>query len=440
MILGGWWAVSYLGALRGANQTPAPSAAAPATLEPNAVETGRTVAVRIEQGLVGRGGTLASALDRLGLAEPLARELLATADRHLDLRRLPASTGIAVVYEDDRPARVTIRDEPTRFVRIVLDPANPPAASSSESLRLPVQIAVETVGGVVESSVAQALSGAADGHRLTLEFADVFQWDVDLLVDPRPGDELRIVYEAQRLGEAPEDLPRFGNAAYRTGDRMESGRILAATYDGEMASASAFWVFDQGESGSYYDDEGQPMRKSFLKSPLNYRRISSRFSRARRNPVTRKVVPHHGVDFAAAPGTPVVATADGTVVSAGWNGALGRAVTLRHGGEYVTIYGHLRGTARGIRRGAQVRQNQVIGYVGSSGRATGPHLHYTVQRFGRPIDPMRMENPPAEPLDPALHPWLAETRRRWLRSLTSINPPALQALRAAGETPARSGG
>jgi murein DD-endopeptidase MepM/ murein hydrolase activator NlpD len=136
----------------------------------------------------------------------------------------------------------------------------------------------------------------------------------------------------------------------------------------------------------------------------------------------------------------VVATAAGTVISAGWQGALGRAVKLRHGGEYVTIYGHLRGTARGIRRGTQVRQNQVIGYVGSTGRATGPHLHYTVQRFGQPIDPLKMKNPPAEPLDPALRPWLDETRRRWLRSLDSIESPALQARGDSDDSPDRSGG
>ena len=122
-----------------------------------------------------------------------------------------------------------------------------------------------------------------------------------------------------------------------------------------IASATAFWVADPAGRGSYYDAEGRALRKTFLKSPLNFRRISSGFSNARRNPVTRKVVPHHGVDFAAASGTPVVATADGRVTSAGWDGPLGRTVRVRHGSEYTTIYGHLRGFARGIRRGSACR-------------------------------------------------------------------------------------
>jgi murein DD-endopeptidase MepM/ murein hydrolase activator NlpD len=125
------------------------------------------------------------------------------------------------------------------------------------------------------------------------------------------------------------------------------------------------------------------------------------------------VVPHHGVDFAAAPGTPVVAAADGRVITAGWHGALGRTVRIRHGSEYVTVYGHLRGFARGIRAGSEVRQNQVIGYVGSTGRATGPHLHYTMIHRDRPVDPLRFRNPPVDPLPPELVPRLERSRRTW---------------------------
>ena len=136
--------------------------------------------------------------------------------------------------------------------------------------------------------------------------------------------------------------------------------------------------------------------------------------------MTRRVVPHHGVDFAASRGTPVVATADGRVISTGMEGALGRAVRLRHGSEYVTVYGHLSRVAHGIGRGVEVRQNQVIGYVGSTGRATGPHLHYTVLRHGKAIDPMRMKNPPAKPLPDAMRPWLARAVQRWNPLLASI--------------------
>jgi murein DD-endopeptidase MepM/ murein hydrolase activator NlpD len=232
---------------------------------------------------------------------------------------------------------------------------------------------------------------------------------------------VRLIYEVRRLGALPDDLPPFGDRADHRGEPLGLGRVLAASYSGERARSHALWVGSGGGiRGGYYDTDGNPLRKSFLKSPLNYRRISSRFSHGRKHPVTRKVVPHHGVDFAAATGTPVVATADGIVIGAGWDGPLGRAVRLRHGSEYVTVYGHLRSIAKGIRTGTAVSQNQVIGYVGSSGRATGPHLHYTVLHRGTAIDPMRMENPPVEPLPPSLAPNLDEAKRRWLARLAGI--------------------
>ncbi|MDH3785516.1 MAG: peptidoglycan DD-metalloendopeptidase family protein, partial [Acidobacteriota bacterium] len=282
-----------------------------------------------------------------------------------------------------------------------------------ELLPLPLIRSTRHDGGVIESSVAQALGHLPNGASVTAAFADVMQWDVDLYVDPRPGDAVRLVYEVLTLGAVPTDLPHFGSAARETGEFVSMGRILAARYHGAVASAEGFWVADGSSAGDFYDRDGQPLRKSFLKSPLNYRRISSRFSRNRLHPVTRRVSPHHGVDFAAAPGTPVVATADGRVARAGWDGPLGRAVRVRHNGEYTTIYGHFQRLARGIRPGVSVKQNQVIGFVGSSGRATGPHLHYTVLRNKRPIDPMRMDNPSREPLAPSLRPWLDQAADRW---------------------------
>jgi murein DD-endopeptidase MepM/ murein hydrolase activator NlpD len=220
---------------------------------------------------------------------------------------------------------------------------------------------------------------------------------------------------------------------------LPPGRIVAAAYDGRIAHARAFWVENAEGEGSYYDGTGLPLRKTFLKSPLNYRRISSGFSHARRHPITRKVMPHHGVDFAAAPGTPVVATADGRVSSAGWAGALGRTVRLRHGSEYETVYGHLSKIARGVRAGAHVSQNQVIGYVGSSGRATGPHLHYSMLRGGLAINPLRFENPPAQPLPPELLPRLEMAKRRW-NPLLGPEHPALELARGAEPAPTRRTG
>ncbi len=369
--------------------------------------------------VVGPRGTLDGALAELGL-EPDSRHRVIRALRdELDLRRLSPDTGlIGWIDAAGTIGRLTIRAEAGAFVRVQSPLSDLPQV---ERVELPVVSRVETAAGAIASSVHQALSDSSHhGHQLTLAYADIMQWDVDLLVDPRPGDEIRVIYEAQYVGEVPQDMPSFGDRASVPGQFLRIARILAASYEGNIASARAFWVDDSDGSGGYFDDDGRPLQKAFLKSPLNYRRISSKFSRNRRHPVTRKVVPHHGVDFAAASGTPVVAAADGRVVSTGWDGPLGRAIRLRHGSEYVTVYGHLKGVAKGIRSGTEVRQNQVIGYVGATGRATGPHLHYTLLVRGKPVDPLRFRSPSAAPLRPELLPSLDRAKAAWAPVLGSI--------------------
>jgi len=390
---------------------------------------------------VGRGGTLAGALDRLGAPAELRQPLLEEIGTHIDARKLSPRTGLLARIDETGAWRtVAVRPDPERFLRVEIGESSETPRLVPSWIELPVEVEVLSASGVIEASVAQALADSPDGRVLVPAFADIFQWDVDLLVDPRPGDRVRMVYEIERLGPLPPGLPGFQGAPDQTGETLGIGRILAASYTGARARSNAFWIENDEGQGNYYDVQGQPLRKTFLKSPLNYRRISSRFSRARRNPVTRRVVPHHGVDYAARAGTPVVAAADGRVASAGWDGALGRAVRIRHGSEYVTIYGHLKGFARGIRSGAEVRQNQVIGYVGSSGRATGPHLHYTVVHGGRPIDPMRMKNPPVEPLDPARVPDLRQAIRQWRPLLDLESDPVVElAQRAIPRSTSRKG-
>jgi murein DD-endopeptidase MepM/ murein hydrolase activator NlpD len=362
---------------------------------------------------LGHRGTLSASLDRLSVPPQLRQPLLETVEESIDLRRLNPRTGLLVqIDERERWRTLSIRSKPGRFLRIEITDDDGTPALRSTWVELPIRRETRTTSGIVESSVAQAISDSPHAITLVTGFADIFQWDVDLLVEPRTGDRVRIVYEVHSLGRTPADLPAYEGSPRDPGALLTVGRILAASYLGEMARASAFWVDGVDGEGDYYDVDGQPLRKTFLKSPLNYRRISSGFSRARRHPITRRVTPHHGIDYAAASGTPVVAAADGRIASAGWDGPLGKAVRIRHGSEYVTVYGHLRAIARGMRRGAEVKQNQVIGYVGSTGRATGPHLHYTMIQRGRPVDPRRIDNPSGRPLDPSRLPLLELVVRR----------------------------
>lgn len=239
--------------------------------------------------------------------------------------------------------------------------------------------------GEVETSLYEAVLRAGGTPSLVLAFSDVCQWDVDFLLDVRRGDRFWLLVEEERY--EGRWLPQ---------PMVREGRILAAAWVGALDTVRASWFEGCGTSG-WFDGSGQSFQKQFLRSPLNYRRISSRFG-SRRHPVTRLVSNHPGVDFAAQAGTPVVAPADGVVEWAGPAPFYGNKLVLKHNGRYKTVYGHLQGYARGIRKGVQVKQNQLIGYVGSTGRATGPHLHYEFLDRGKTVDPLRIRNQPVEPV------------------------------------------
>jgi murein DD-endopeptidase MepM/ murein hydrolase activator NlpD len=297
-----------------------------------------------------------------------------------------------------------------------------PEGLISRREELPREIEIRALRATLASSVYEALLESGGTPELVVEFSDVFQWDLDFFADPREGDRVSVLFEMHRPGPAPPQTPLWRGR--QESERPEElGRILAASYRGERVSVDGFYFDDPASGPGYFDAEGRSLRKTFLKSPLSYRRISSGYSRARRNPVTRKVMPHHGVDYAARTGTPVVASADGRVVAAGWKGALGRHVHLRHGsGRYETLYGHLSRLGKGIRAGATVSQNQVIGYVGATGRATGPHLHYEVHRDGRAINPLRMENPATGPVSEEARAAFARERDRLTARLRQEEP------------------
>jgi murein DD-endopeptidase MepM/ murein hydrolase activator NlpD len=216
---------------------------------------------------------------------------------------------------------------------------------------------------------------------LALELSDIYAWTIDFYAVQK-GDRFRVYYEEISIDSVPSGTGKVLGAVFQT-----EGRYLYAFY------------FEHGSNGNYFDEQGKNLRRSFLKAPLRFSRISSRFSGSRMHPVLRIRRPHYGVDYAAPSGTPVYALGDGKVTEAGWNGGYGRYVKIRHNSVYTTGYGHLSGYGKGIRAGVQVRQGEVIGYVGSSGLSTGPHLDFRVYKNGSPVDPLKMESPPAKPVD-----------------------------------------
>ncbi len=259
-------------------------------------------------------------------------------------------------------------------------------ASRIDSLELKTKAVY--LSGFIQSSLYDAVLQSGEKPELLLNFADIFQWDIDFFTDPRLGDKFEIFFEKKYLADSEEFF--------------DYGKILFASYQSRKKIFKAYFFENDSVTG-YFDEEGQRLQKTFLKSPLNYSRISSRFSLSRRHPILKIYRPHYGIDYAAPSGTPVVATASGTVIEKGYQRQIGNYVKIRHKNRrFTTIYGHLKKFARGIRPGVSVEQRKIIGYVGKTGLATGPHLHYGVYDRGRPIDPMKIENAALEPLTGAV--------------------------------------
>ena len=241
---------------------------------------------------------------------------------------------------------------------------------------------VRKLSGTVQTTFEMAVVSAGGTAQLANKLADMFSCEVDFFTEVRRGDEFSLLVEERYV----ED----GFVGY--------GPILYGRYEGDEAKASAAWYQPEGGKGGYYDLNGHSLRRAFLKSPLTYSRISSFFSKRRFHPILKTFRPHHGVDYAAPTGTPVVAVADGTVEFAGWKGGYGRYVKIRHDRTHATCYGHLSRFAAGTRAGARIRQGDKIGYVGKTGLATGAHLHYEFIENGQSINPLTMRSLPSEPL------------------------------------------
>ena len=237
-----------------------------------------------------------------------------------------------------------------------------------------------------EAKIDQSLFLAAQAVGLsdntTMELANIFGWDVDFALDIRSGDHFSVLYEEH----------------YLDGEKVGYGNILAAQFSNKGRDLTAIRYEDDKGNADYYTPEGLSMRKEFLRSPIDFARISSSFNLRRMHPVLHKIRAHRGVDYAASRGTPIKATGDGKIIYAGRKGGYGNAVIIQHGQRYSTLYAHMRKFGRGVRSGRRVKQGQIIGYVGSSGLATGPHLHYEFRVNGVHKNPVTVKLPHAKPL------------------------------------------
>lgn len=245
-----------------------------------------------------------------------------------------------------------------------------------------VKYVVKSAQGVIESSLWNTMKANDIDPQLALNLSDVYAWTIDFF-GLQKGDRFRVIYD-----EIYVDSVAIG-----------INNIYAAEFDHYEKEIFAI-RFSSNDTVGYYNENGENLQKEFLKAPLKFSRISSGFSGGRMHPVLRIVRPHHGVDYAAAKGTPVMSIGEGTVIQKGWAGGGGNSIKVRHNSVYTTQYMHLSGYADGIYQGARVRQGQVIGFVGSTGLSTGPHLDFRVYKGGSAINPLTLESPPAKPVDP----------------------------------------
>ena len=321
------------------------------------------------------GETLASVLRALGVDAAEGQAAVAAAAELTDLRKLRAGDSYTVFYERDSVVAVhlSIRD------RGRLELARAALGWEGRFVAYERHVEVRAIRGTLTGLLETAIEAAGGDATLAYLMADVLQWDLDFNRDLRLGDTFEVLYER----------------VFLDGDLRDLGRVLAMTYDSADRRLSAYMY---GEDGDYYDAEARPLQKMFLRSPMRYSRVTSGFSSRRFHPILKTYRPHFGVDYGAPKGTPVRVTANGVVASAAWDKGGGRVVKVRHANGYLTAYLHLSGFADGIRSGSRVRQGQIVGYVGSTGLATAPHLDYRVRLAARWINPQALTNDPAPPI------------------------------------------
>lgn len=321
--------------------------------------------------VVKRGETLYIIFKRHGLnIDTLFKMKEASASVH-EITAINSGQPYTICIDDDNFVKsLTYRIDDDFFLKI--DKTH--NGFQAQRCKVPYESRILTVSGSIGSNLICSVGEDRENFLLAMKFAEIFESDIDFTSDLQPGDSYAVVVEGLFLN----------------GEFRKYGEVLSAELINGGARHAAY-RFDLEGKIEYFDPRGKSLRKSFLKAPLSFRRISSYFSRKRLHPVLRTYRPHHGVDYAAAAGTPVSATGDGTVSFAGIKGQYGKLVMVNHHGGYTTCYGHLSRIAPEVHAGCRVKQGDVIGFVGSTGLASGPHLHYEVRSKGNFVNPLAMK-------------------------------------------------
>ncbi len=324
-----------------------------------------------------RGETLSTVLSGAGISTQETEAWLRATRRVYNLNRLYIGQTLTLDFDRERGGlrRLTLDiDDATRIVA-----TREAGEIAVREEQIPRTRRLRLIGGVVRRSLYASASALGTPDRIISDMAEILGWELNLATELQPGATFRVVYEELLRSDTLQATP---------------GRVLAVEVVSAGRTAAGYYFGEQdGAHRVYYDRGGEALGRAFLRYPVTFSRVSSQFSRARFHPVLKRHQAHNGVDFAAPQGTPVTAVADGSIARAGWQGSYGRYIKIRHDGIYGSGYAHLSRIAAGVVPGARVQKGQVIGYVGASGRATGPHLHFEMYRHDQYINPLTADLP-----------------------------------------------
>lgn len=328
---------------------------------------------------VARGDTLSTLFAKVGLPSNVVHDVLASGKQAKQFSRL--KHGQVLQFELDKDGQLTSLHSKVSNLETIRLTKTAKGYSFDREVSKPV-VRTAYAHGVIKSSLSASAKRAGLSHSLTMDMARVLGYDIDFAQDIRPGDEFDVVYEQKVMD----------------GKVVGTGNILSARFTNRGKTYTAVRYTNKQGNTSYYTADGNSLRKAFIRTPVDFARISSRFSAGRKHPILNKIRAHKGVDYAAPRGTPIKAAGDGKVLLAGRRGGYGNTVIIAHGNSYKTLYGHMQGFAKGIKTGSSVKQGQIIGYIGTTGLSTGPHLHYEFQVNGVHVDPLSRKLPMADPI------------------------------------------
>ena len=350
-----------------------------------------------------RGEHFASILSSLGFTPTEGEKITGAISPYLSPSRLQVGNTYSAITERDTVSTIrylVFEKNRTDFAVVEIQPDT---VFAYEDAR-PVTLKREYAEGVITSSMWNAIVGAGAPALLALKLSDVYAWQIDFF-DVKEGDSFRVMYDVAYINDT---------------SMVEIANIEGAvfTHRGEEFLAIPF---QQDSVREYFDGSGNSLRKEFLKNPLDFFRITSRFSNSRFHPILKRYRAHHGVDYAAPTGTPVKTIGDGVVIERAFQaGGAGNYLKIRHNSVYTTTYMHLSRFASGIQKGTTVKQGQVVGYVGSTGLSTGPHLDFRVHKNNQPVNPLTIESPPCEPVKPELRDSFRLVQEQVLTELDSL--------------------